>query len=154
MCRGAAHAKDISIIQDFAIEPIEVRGEMTRLQQIMINLVNNALKFTPAGGAVRVALGRDQRGGLEFVVSDNGIGISRRDLKRIFEPFVQAEDSSARRFDGIGLGLAISRKLARLHDGDVVITSKPGKGTVAKLLLPPSRIARPRARRRAAIAAA
>jgi two-component system cell cycle sensor histidine kinase PleC len=122
-----------------------VRGEMTRLQQIMINLVNNAVKFTPAGGTVRVTLARDQRGGLEFVVSDNGIGISRQDLKRIFEPFVQAEDGNARRFGGIGLGLAISRSLARLHNGDIIIASRPGKGTVARLVLPPSRLAPPRA---------
>jgi signal transduction histidine kinase len=146
MCRGAARSKDIALVQDFAFGSVEVRGEMIRLQQIMINLLNNAVKFTPAGGTVRVALARDQRGGVEFVVSDTGIGISRADLKRIFEPFVQAEDGHARRFGGIGLGLAISRSLARLHDGDVVITSKPGKGTVAKLVLPASRltVARPR----------
>ena len=144
MCRGLARDSDITIIQDFAVVP-DVRGEMTRLQQIMINLVNNAVKFTPPGGTVRVTLARDQRGGLEFTVSDNGIGISRHDLKRIFEPFVQAEDSDARRFGGIGLGLAISRLLARLHDGDIVIASQLGKGTVAKLVLPPSRLSPPRA---------
>lgn len=145
MCRGLAQASDITIIQDFAIQPVDVRGEMTRLQQIMINLVNNAVKFTPPGGTVRVTLARDQRGGLEFTVSDNGIGISRHDLKRIFEPFVQAEDSDARRFGGIGLGLAISRSLARLHDGDILIASQPGRGTVAKLVLPASRLSAPRA---------
>jgi hypothetical protein len=152
MCKPAAHANNITIIQDFAVAPVDVRGDMARLQQIMINLVNNALKFTPAGGTVRVALARDQRGGLLFVVSDNGIGIAGRDLKRIFEPFVQADDGTTRRFGGIGLGLAISRRLARLHDGDVVITSRPGKGTVAKLLLPPSRIAPPRSSRATAAA--
>lgn len=140
MCRGAARASDIAIIQDFAMEPVQVRGEMSRLQQIMVNLVNNAVKFTPAGGTVRVSLERDASGGVEFVVSDNGIGISRQDLKRVFEPFVQAEEGNARRFGGIGLGLAISRCLARLHGGDVVIASRPGKGTVAKLVLPPSRL--------------
>lgn len=145
MCRGLARASDIAIIQDFAIQPVDVRGEMTSLQQIMINLVNNAVKFTPPGGTVRVTLARDRRGGLEFTVSDNGIGISRHDLKRIFEPFVQAEDSDARRFGGIGLGLAISRSLARLHDGDIVIASRRGKGTVAKLVLPPSRLSPPSA---------
>jgi two-component system cell cycle sensor histidine kinase PleC len=145
MCRGLAKASDITIIQDFSIQPVDVRGEMTRLQQIMINLLNNAVKFTPPGGTVRVTLARDQRGGLEFTVSDNGIGISRHDLKRVFEPFVQAEDSDARRFGGIGLGLAISRSLARLHDGDIVIVSRPGKGTVAKLVLPPSRLSPSRA---------
>jgi PAS domain S-box-containing protein len=145
MCRGLAKASDITIIQDFSLQPVDVRGEMTRLQQIMINLLNNAVKFTPPGGTVRVTLARDQRGGLEFTVSDNGIGISRHDLKRVFEPFVQAEDSDARRFGGIGLGLAISRSLARLHDGDIVIVSRPGKGTVAKLVLPPSRLSPSRA---------
>lgn len=140
MCRGAARASDVSIVDDLSIEPVELRGDITRLQQILINLVNNAVKFTPAGGTVSVALSRNQSGGLEFVVTDTGIGIAKHELKRIFEPFVQVEDGSTRRFGGVGLGLAISRKLARLHGGDIVITSKPGKGTVARLVLPPSRV--------------
>ena len=151
-CRGSARTSDIAIIQDFAIEPVQVRGEMTRLQQIMVNLVKNAVKFTPAGGTVRVSLERDASGGVEFVVSDNGIGISRQDLKRVFEPFVQAEEGNARRFGGIGLGLAISRCLARLHGGDVVITSRPGKGTTARFVLPPSRLTAPRPSRASAAA--
>jgi two-component system, sensor histidine kinase len=152
MCRGAARAGDVVLVEDFAVDTLDVRGEATRLQQIMINLVSNAVKFTPAGGTVRVTLGRDQRGGVEFVVSDTGVGISSHDLKRVFEPFVQAEDGNARRFGGIGLGLAISRSLARLHDGDVVIASRPGKGTVARLVLPPSRLT-PRRPSRASAAA-
>jgi two-component system, sensor histidine kinase len=151
-CRGSARTGDIAIVQDFAIEPVQVRGEMTRLQQIMVNLVNNAVKFTPAGGTVRVSLERDASGGVEFVVSDNGIGIARQDLKRVFEPFVQAEEGNARRFGGIGLGLAISRCLARLHGGDVVITSRPGKGTTARFVLPPSRLTAPRPSRASAAA--
>jgi two-component system, sensor histidine kinase len=153
MCRGAARAKAITIVQDFAKEPVDVRGEMIRLQQIMAHLVNNAVKFTPAGGTVRVALARDRRGGVEFVVSDNGIGISKPDLKRVFEPFVQADAGTTRRFGGIGLGLAIAHSLARLHDGDVVLTSRPGKGTVAKFVLPPSRTSLPRPRRTVTAAA-
>jgi signal transduction histidine kinase len=151
-CGGPARAGGIAIIQDFAIEPLQVRGETTRLQQIMVNLVNNAVKFTPAGGTVRVSLERDASGGVEFVVSDNGIGISRQDLKRVFEPFVQADEGNARRFGGIGLGLAISRCLARLHGGDVVITSRPGKGTTARFVLPPSRLTAPRPSRASAAA--
>lgn len=152
MCQSAARAGGIVIVHEFAVDALEVRGEATRLQQIMINLVNNAVKFSPAGGTVRVTLGRDRRGGVEFVVSDNGVGISSRDLKRVFEPFVQAEDGNTRRFGGIGLGLAISRSLARLHDGDVVIASQPGKGTVARFVLPPSRLMPRRSKRTSAAA--
>jgi PAS domain S-box-containing protein len=152
MCRGAARTGDVVIVEDFAVDSLEVRGEAARLQQIMINLVNNAVKFSAAGGTVRVTLGRDQRGGAEFVVSDTGVGISSHDLKRVFEPFVQAEDGDARRFGGIGLGLAISRSLARLHDGDVLITSEPGKGTVARFVLPPSRLTPQRPNRASAAA--
>jgi PAS domain S-box-containing protein len=152
MCRGAARAGNIVIVEDFAVGSLEVRGEATRLQQIMINLVNNAVKFSSPGGTVRVTLGRDRRGGAEFVVSDTGVGISSHDLKRVFEPFVQADDGDARRFGGIGLGLAIARSLARLHDGDVEITSEPGKGTVARFVLPPSRLTPQRPKRTPAAA--
>jgi PAS domain S-box-containing protein len=152
MCQGAARAGNIVIVENLGVDTLEVRGEATRLQQIMINLVNNAVKFSSPGATVRVTLGRDRRGGAEFVVSDSGVGISSHDLKRVFEPFVQAEDGNARRFGGIGLGLAISRSLARLHDGDVVIASEPGKGTVARFVLPPSRLTPQRPKRASAAA--
>ena len=74
------------------------------------------------------------------MVRDAGIGIAPEDMARIFEPFVQADDSAARRFGGMGLGLAISRKIARLHGGDIVLESEAGMGTTARFTLPPERV--------------
>jgi adenylate cyclase len=101
-----------------------------RLRQILLNLLSNACKFTKAGEvtlrARRVAGGRD---GVEFVVSDTGIGMTAEQLAKLFEEFSQAEAATAQRFGGTGLGLAIARKLARMMDGDVTVTSEPGKGS-------------------------
>jgi signal transduction histidine kinase len=101
-----------------------------RLRQILLNLLSNACKFTKAGEvtlrARRVVGGRD---GVEFVVSDTGIGMTAEQLAKLFEEFSQAEAATAQRFGGTGLGLAITRKLARMMDGDVTVTSEPGKGS-------------------------
>ena len=73
-------------------------------------------------------------------MTDTGIGIEASKIRAIFEPFVQAEETRTRQYDGVGLGLSISRQLARLHDGDVALVSRSGEGTVAKLSLPAERL--------------
>jgi signal transduction histidine kinase len=77
------------------------------------------------------------------LIRDGGIGIKPEDLNRIFEPFVQAEDGMSRRFGGIGLGLSIARKIARLHGGDVTLESRHGTGTTARFEMPASRVTWP-----------
>jgi signal transduction histidine kinase len=108
-----------------------------RLRQILLNLLSNACKFTKEGEvrlrARRAANGRDW---IELAVADTGIGMTPEQQAKLFEEFSQADRMTAQRFGGTGLGLALSRKLARMMGGDVTVTSEPGKGSVFTVRLP------------------
>lgn len=117
-----------------------VRGDYRRLLQILLNLMTNAVKFTPPGGRVTVTASREHDGGLGLTVKDTGIGIPARDLEHVFEPFVQVNRSAFHQQEGTGLGLAICRSLIELHQGRIEIGSQPGQGTSVRVLLPRSRI--------------
>ena len=110
-----------------------VRGDAQRLNQVLLNLVSNALKFTPAGGRVSVAghLLAETADSLtvEFCVTDTGIGIAADKLDHIFESFTQASADTARQFGGTGLGLAISRALVAQMGGELTVNSQPGQGS-------------------------
>jgi PAS domain S-box-containing protein len=142
---GRAHEKGLALVVD--IEPdvaAMLRGDCVRLRQILFNLLSNAIKFTPQG-EVRVivtateldplddAEGTHGRQRLVVNVEDTGIGIAPELQAQLFEPFVQAESSTTRRFGGTGLGLAICRKLAQLMGGQLALRSKPGHGTCMTL---------------------
>lgn len=116
--------------------PAAVRTDPTRLRQILINLVGNALKFTAAGSVTvtaRLVDADPMHAKLQFDVADTGIGLTAEQIVRLFEPFSQADASCSRNYGGSGLGLAISRKLARMLGGDISISSTPGKGSVFRL---------------------
>jgi cell cycle sensor histidine kinase DivJ len=104
-------------------------------RQMLINLISNAVKFTPRGGRVEVMV---RRGGayLDLVVSDNGIGITEADLPRLGDPFFQVGGGYGRSHEGTGLGLSVVRGLAGLHGGAVSVESAPGKGTAVTVTLP------------------
>jgi len=108
-----------------------------RLRQILLNLLSNACKFTKAG-EVKLAARKVANGGrwIEFAVSDTGIGMTAEQQTKLFEEFSQADATTAQRFGGTGLGLALSRKLARMMGGDVTVTSAHGKGSVFTVRLP------------------
>ena len=110
--------------------PDAIRTDPTRLRQILINLMGNAIKFTEIGEVRLVTrlLDADEPA-LQFEVTDTGIGMSDKQLKKIFEPFVQADNSTTREFGGTGLGLAISKRLAEMLGGDIMVRSTPGKGS-------------------------
>jgi signal transduction histidine kinase/ActR/RegA family two-component response regulator len=109
-----------------------VSGDAARLQQVMWNLLANAVKFTPEGGAVRVALASKGQGeSIEITVADDGIGIAPDFLPHVFDRFRQADSSTARRHGGLGLGLAIARQLVELHGGTITVASE-GEGRGAK----------------------
>ncbi|MGK2740108.1 sensor histidine kinase [Tepidicaulis sp. LMO-SS28] len=107
--------------------------------QVAINLTSNALKFTPEGGSVKIELGRNSAGDLEFSVEDTGIGIKEGDISRVFEPFVQVESALSRTQPGTGLGLPLVRKIMALHGGSVDLQSMVGKGTRVVVTFPASR---------------
>ncbi len=117
-----------------------VAGDPTRLSQILGNLLNNAIKFTARGGQVRLAVrragGDESAHRLVFEVRDNGIGISEGAQARLFEPFMQADESTTRRFGGTGLGLAISKELVTLMGGTLSVVSAPGAGSTFRVDLP------------------
>jgi signal transduction histidine kinase/ActR/RegA family two-component response regulator len=135
--RPAAQAKDITLRP--RLEPGgPVHADPTRLQQIVWNLVSNAIKFTPHGGSVDIRLRRPESH-VEIVVEDTGPGISPEFLPYIFDRFRQADASASRRHGGLGLGLAIVRSLTELHGGTVVAANGVG-GAVFTVTLPHSRV--------------
>jgi len=110
-------------------------GDSRACRQIVLNLVANAVKFTPEGGRI-VLFARRENGGLAFGVRDTGIGMSAEDVARVTEPFVQASTGLARSHEGIGLGLAVVKGLAELHGGRLTLDSRPNEGTCASVFLP------------------
>ena len=117
-----------------------VRADERALKQVLLNVLSNAVKFTPQGGAVTVAGEAMPGGTLDIRISDTGIGIAEEVIKDLFLPFRQADASISRRFGGSGLGLAISKKLMELHGGEISIDSHAGRGTRVTLHLPPERV--------------
>jgi cell cycle sensor histidine kinase DivJ len=113
----------------------EVVADKRAMIQIMLNLMSNALKFTPPGGKVTIGA-RTEGPHLVYSVNDTGVGISAEDLPRLGEPFFQARGTYDRRHDGTGLGLSIVKGLLTLHGGDLQIRSRPGEGTRISVKLP------------------
>ncbi|HKP22968.1 MAG TPA: PAS domain-containing protein [Dongiaceae bacterium] len=145
LLRSKAAAKGIKLTQAASCNPPLLRGDARRIKQAVINLLTNAIKFTPAGGSVDVSASWSGSG-MVLTVSDTGIGIAAADLERVMKPFVQAENWLARKHEGAGLGLAITKSICELHGGTLVLESTVGEGTVARILLPADRVeARPRA---------
>jgi signal transduction histidine kinase/FixJ family two-component response regulator len=135
LLRSRAEEKQLrfEVYQDGPL-PLTIRSDATRLRQILINLLGNAVKFTDAG-SVRLVVRcvSHEQPAMEFDVVDTGIGLTDEQLGRLFAPFTQADATTTRRFGGTGLGLAISKRLAQLLGGDITITSEPGVGSTFRL---------------------
>ena len=132
--------KGIRFIQDIdAVRQLAVRGDKLRLNQVLINLLGNAVKFTDAGGqiTVSIALLREEADSLclGFAVSDDGIGMTGEQVAKLFSPFEQTDTSIASRFGGTGLGLSICKSLVNAMGGDISVTSAPGRGTTFRFEL-------------------
>jgi len=114
---------------------VAVVGDAARLRQMVLNLMSNAVKYTPAEGRVRVTL-TGQDGWVRLEVADTGIGIAPVDLPLVFDRFFRADEARARTEGGTGLGLAIARWTVEAHGGRLTVASQPGKGSVFTVLLP------------------
>jgi two-component system phosphate regulon sensor histidine kinase PhoR len=114
---------------------IEVVGDPLRLRQLVLNLLSNAVAYTPAGGSIRVRL-TAQDGTAWLTVADTGVGIAAVDLPHIFESFYRADTARSRAAGGTGLGLAIARWCAAAHGGHIMVESQPGQGSTFVVSLP------------------
>ncbi len=113
-----------------------VWGNLTALEQVVMNVLKNAVNYTPSGGKVKIVIEPDYRGHITVAIEDSGIGIDEKDLKQIFEPFFRADQSRVRVNGGSGLGLAIVSELVKLHQGSITIRSVKDRGTTVLISLP------------------
>jgi two-component system, OmpR family, sensor kinase len=115
--------------------PITIVGDKTRLRQLFLNLIDNAVKYTPPSGRVAMTVVRENDVAL-FRIADSGMGIPASDIPRIFDRFYRVDKARSREMGGSGLGLAIAQWIAELHRGSITVTSEPGKGSVFTVRLP------------------
>ncbi|MEH2172654.1 hybrid sensor histidine kinase/response regulator [Nostoc sp.] len=132
--RDRASEKGLQLTCEIDLEEDICIADERRIKQMLLNLLTNAIKFTPVGEVSLVVKKVPQ--GITFTVSDTGIGIDSSQFQFLFEPFKQLDSRLNRQYEGTGLGLALTRKLARLHGGDVTVTSTVGKGSQFTLFLP------------------
>jgi PAS domain S-box-containing protein len=137
MCRSNLRERDVRLHVDLAEDASDVVGDSARLHQVLWNLLNNAAKFTPAGGEIHVATGNAAAGLVRVTVRDTGIGIPDDVLPRIFDAFEQGDPRVTREYGGMGLGLAISKLLIEEHGGSIrANTGGPGLGSTFTVELP------------------
>lgn len=131
LAKEHSHELQVRILN---MEHEDVTGDSLRLQQVMLNIMGNAVKYTPDGGTIKLIVNEKPTHGqlygcYEFVVEDNGIGMSKEYLEHIFEPFSRAEDSRSSKVQGTGLGMAITQNIVRMMNGDIRVESEEGKGS-------------------------
>jgi PAS domain S-box-containing protein len=134
-----AKKDDIALDKQVPEHLPNVWGDERAIKQVILNLISNAVKFTPSHGRVTISADSDARGSLWISIADTGPGISQEDLERLFQPFQQGEQWLTRQHEGTGLGLAISKKLMELHGGTIRLESTLGMGTTVWLRFPPTR---------------
>ncbi|VEP11866.1 Signal transduction histidine kinase [Hyella patelloides LEGE 07179] len=134
MVQGKAKEKELELIIDIADDIDFCYADSLRLKQILINLLSNAVKFTEQGSVTLQVKATSKM--LLFSIIDTGIGISKEDSAKLFQPFQQINTPLHRQHKGTGLGLALSRKLAQLHGGDITLTSEVGKGSCFTVSIP------------------
>jgi len=133
--RVLAMEKEIDTLLALPPEAIRVNGDPAHLRRLFFNLITNAIRYTPPGGRVEIALAlRDRQ--VHVAVTDTGIGIAQDQLERIFDTFHRVPGKGAEAEPGTGLGLSIARAIARAHQGEITVASTPGKGSVFTVILP------------------
>ncbi|MBO6783335.1 MAG: HAMP domain-containing histidine kinase [Alphaproteobacteria bacterium] len=140
LLKARALAKGIELHATMEGKLLPIRADERLLEQVLINLVSNGIKFRPEGGTVVVKSSQSDADGHTFEVVDTGVGIANDDIPMTLEPFRQADGALNCRNEGTGLGLPLSKSYVPLHDGSLELVSKPGSGTVARVRLPASRL--------------
>ena len=132
-----AHKKQLKVSSALDSAATVLRADERRLKQILVNLLTNAVKFTPEGGSIGLEVAGDaERGAVHFTVWDTGIGIAAEDMERLFQPFVQLDSGLSREHTGTGLGLSLVQRLTEMHGGGVSLESEVGKGSRFTVSLP------------------
>lgn len=143
LVRDRATRQGVTVELSVAPDVPAFTADERRVGQILLNLLDNALKFTPEGGSMGLDVARADAGRVAFAVWDTGIGISAEDRRRLFEPFEQIDHGSSRRYQGTGLGLALVARLVELHGGRVTVESELGAGSRFTVTLPIDQAAEP-----------
>jgi signal transduction histidine kinase len=131
-----ATSRGIRLVEDFAWPGAVMRGDPVRMKQVMLNLLTNAIKFTPRGGTVSIRLAKSAADTLEIVVTDTGCGIAEADIAKTLTPFGQIVPKEGAQTEGTGLGLPIAKALVERHGGSLRLTSRLGAGTAVQVTLP------------------
>lgn len=135
MVQVLANRKAIELIVDVDTQINEINADIIKFKEIVYNLVDNSVKFTPSGGTV-VIIASQNENHVEISVADNGIGIAQEDIDRIFDPFYQVDSSTTRRYGGTGLGLTLIKQFIIMHGGNIRVESEPGKGSTFTFTIP------------------
>ena len=141
LCEDTLHAHQVAAdkakltLQGDIESEVFLQGDESKLSQVVYNLIDNAVKYTPAGGLVAVTLTADSREAV-LTVRDNGIGIPEQDIAHIFDRFYRVDKARSRATGGTGLGLSIVRQMVQLHDGEITVTSAANEGSVFTVTLP------------------
>jgi two-component system cell cycle sensor histidine kinase PleC len=135
-----AHRGGVALVVAVPDDCPPLRADERKLKQILLNLISNAVKFTPTGGTVTTATRVEPDGSLTLLVADTGAGMKPEDIPKALAPFVQLEDPMTRRHQGTGLGLPLTKSLVELHGGALRIESELGRGTTVLARFPAARV--------------
>jgi len=145
LLQPVAGAKSIRVASDIAPDLPPIRMSKAHLQQVLFNILGNAIKFSPVGAPIRISAqviaGGAEDGGIEICVEDRGIGIPKQRIGELFRPFSKIDDGYVRNAEGIGLGLANSKLIVEAYGGSIRLDSELGAGTRVAFTLPASRVA-------------
>jgi two-component system, cell cycle sensor histidine kinase PleC len=136
----ACEEKNIRLEQSLPPESVRFDADERRINQMMLNIVSNAVKFSPEGSAIEISGEISGQGDLVIAIRDYGCGIAEEDMETVLKPFGQAAGTYARNHGGTGLGLPISKSFAEMHGGTLKIASIQGKGTKVMMILPAARV--------------
>lgn len=140
LVQAAADRKGIVVRYDGTNPRIRVRGDVAKLEQVLVNLLSNGVKFTPEGGKVQLASSVEPGGPVVLTIADTGIGMREEEIPVALSTFSQVDDSLSRSYEGAGLGLPLAKCLTELHGGTLEVDSAPGRGTRVTVRLPRDRV--------------